>query len=238
MMDINILKQMIADDSLGLLKIEEKKSSTNEAENRLISSFQEINDFVRSNGSKPKDNKNNVHEYKLYARLDALKSRNDVVERLIEYDEFNLLGVTREINTLEDLFLDDELGLLTLNDEGIFDLKHVPHRKKRPDYVARRKPCKDFNNFAKLFKSCQLEIANKKKALKKFTTEPQIQLHNFYVLKGMLVYIDRIGPKQIRGGITNARLRCIFENGTESDMLLRSLSRRLYTHGRRVIDVT
>jgi hypothetical protein len=55
-------------------------------------------------------------------------------------------------------------------------------------------------------------------------------------LKGVLLYVAQVGERFNERGKMNARLRCIFENGTESDMLLRSLSAELYKHGRRVTD--
>jgi len=51
-----------------------------------------------------------------------------------------------------------------------------------------------------------------------------------------LVYVEDVGEFEIVNGKRNARLRCIFENGTESDLLLRSLARELYRDGRRVTE--
>lgn len=46
-----------------------------------------------------------------------------------------------------------------------------------------------------------------------------------------------IGKRELdKNGKTNARIRVIFENGTESDLLLRSLSAELYKDGRRITE--
>lgn len=55
-------------------------------------------------------------------------------------------------------------------------------------------------------------------------------------MKGILLYVAQVGKKFNEKGKVNARLRCIFDNGTESDMLLRSLSAELYKDGRRVAE--
>ena len=55
-----------------------------------------------------------------------------------------------------------------------------------------------------------------------------------------ITYVAEVGEKEMKNGKVNARLRCIFENGTESDMLLRSLATELYKDetGRRILDPT
>ncbi|HEL8421678.1 TPA: GIY-YIG nuclease family protein, partial [Legionella pneumophila] len=78
--------------------------------------------------------------------------------------------------------------------------------------------------------------SNGKRELYPFNKEQQIKKGTFFILKGVLLYIDSVGDREIIGGRRNARLRCIFENGTESDMLLRSLSAELYKNGRRVTE--
>jgi hypothetical protein len=67
-----------------------------------------------------------------------------------------------------------------------------------------------------------------------FAKEQQIDKGLFFILKGIMLYIAEVGDRKAIKGKVNARLRCIFENGTESDMLLRSLSAELYKDGRRV----
>ena len=51
-----------------------------------------------------------------------------------------------------------------------------------------------------------------------------------------MVYVAEVGETHIRSGKKNARLRLIFDNGTEGNNLLRSLARELYKdlNGRRV----
>ena len=71
----------------------------------------------------------------------------------------------------------------------------------------------------------------------KFVGEQQIQKGEFFVLNGVMCYVSEMGEREKKGGKVNARLHLIFENGTESNMLLRSLATELYKDesGRRVI---
>jgi hypothetical protein len=79
-------------------------------------------------------------------------------------------------------------------------------------------------------------LASGKRKLWPFKNEQQIQKGYFFVLKGILLYVAEVGEVEKINGKKNARLRCVFENGTESDMLLRSLSAELYKDGRRVTE--
>ena len=143
-----------------------------------------------------------------------------------------------KVDSIEDILGgDDILGIFEEEGSSIFDLQHVPAKSTTmPDYIARRKPCKDFKKFEPILTQCQVDLASKKRKLFPFKKEQQIEKGNFFVLKGVLLYIAKVGQKKNKKGKVNARLRCIFENGTESDMLLRSLAAELYKDGRRVTE--
>ena len=108
-----------------------------------------------------------------------------------------------------------------------------------PDTIARRKPCGDFERFEPLFKQCHAELQSEKRELRKFTGEQQIAPGHFFILHGVMVYVADVGERQQNKGKVNARLHCVFENGTESNMLLRSLATELYKdeNGRRVLNL-
>src|ERR1041384_207798 len=75
----------------------------------------------------------------------------------------------------------------------------------------------------------------KRKAIP-FANEQEISAGEFFILNGVLVYVAGVGETHIRNGKKNARLRLIFDNGTEGNNLLRSLATELYKdpNGRRV----
>jgi hypothetical protein len=126
------------------------------------------------------------------------------------------------------------------SDESIFTLKNVPspHSITMPEIIASRKPCEYFAQFEDLFRQCHAELAAGIREMRAFTGEQQITPGHFFVLQGVMCYVVEVGEKEVKNKKVNARLRCIFENGTESNMLLRSLAAALYKDpaGRRILD--
>jgi len=177
----------------------------------------------------------NVSEYQFYYRLKNLREDKDKTLLCEPHDKYNLLKTEKkEIKSFDDIFDDDSLDIIGDYSEGLFHFKNTPKETTMPDYIATRKTCNDFKNFESLFVQCQSDLADKKRRLYPFRNEQDIAESHFFVLNGVLLYVDKVGEKSNENGKLNARLRCIFENGTESDMLLRSLSAGLYKNGRRV----
>lgn len=141
-------------------------------------------------------------------------------------------------SSLDDIFADDSLGILDSSSNDIFTLKHVPKSKEieSPEYVARRKPCKDFYKYEMLFKACHADLVAKKRGMLPFAKDSKIRKGLFFVLKGMLVYIAKAGDWERKGDRKNRRLHCIFENGTEAHLLQYSLGRELYRDGKRITE--
>ena len=222
--DLHGLIYSLKNDDLGLLNVKPKKSAVLTADERLIASFTPINQFIAENGRDPESGKG-VQEHQLYARLDGIRGSAKKMAALASLDEHDLLNVQRkEISSIDDIFYDDDLGILGNEAESIFTLKHISKETTMPDYVASRKPCKDFEIFEAKFIQCQADLAADKRKLWTFKNEQQIQKGYFFVLKGVLLYVADVGEVEKSNGKKNDRLRCIFENGTESDILLRSLA--------------
>ena len=145
-----------------------------------------------------------------------------------------------DIKSLEDIFNDDDLGLLDDGKDGdIFKIKHVPIQRAATDEVAKRKRCKDFDQFEHLFKDVHRELREGKRKLLPFNDKGyQLVEGSYYVLSGLLVYLADINftseAKTVDGKRfrKDGRTRTIFENGTESTMLYRSLAKALYKDGR------
>ena len=232
-----ILDEIFGDDPLGILDVKPKVKAQS-ADERLISSFQEILDFYKASEKEPEPNMSNIAEYKLYTRLKSLREDGEKMMALEPYDEYSLLkNDQKEIHSIEDIFSDDSLDLLGGDNLGLYDFKHVPKETSMPDYIAKRKPCKNFKDFEHLFINCQKNLKDNSRQISQFKNEQQIDKGYFFVLKGVLLYVAEIGKRKLdKNGKTNARLRVIFENGTESDLLLRSLSASLYKDGRRITE--
>ncbi|MGX8882113.1 GIY-YIG nuclease family protein [Methylovorus sp. SPW-M1] len=239
-MEKDALQKILEDDDMGLLNIKPKRAAIT-VDERLLASFQQINDFYRQHGKEPISNPSNIVEFQLFNRLKGLRASKEKCEALQGVDEFKLLTYmepAKPITSVADIFKDDSLGLLDDEAASIFELKHVPLVKEMPDKIAQRKRCPDFEQFEPLFKQCHAELAAGVREARGFTGEQQIQPGHFFILHGITAYVAEVGEKEVKNGKVNARLRCIFENGTESNMLLRSLATELYKDetGRRILD--
>jgi hypothetical protein len=245
-----ILNEIFNSDSLGLLKVQPKSSPARNADERLLASFQEIVDFYeKNNNQEPTPNPSNIAEYQLYSRLKNLRESEEKILALASVDKYNLLqSVKHEINSIDDIFSDNTFDLLNTDSEGLFDFKHTPKETERAetDFVARRKPCKNFKKYEPLFKAVQNDLANNKRKLLPFT-ETLLSPGNYYVNNGILLYLESVDYKKrkwLRGEKENNRVRefedgrtrTIFENGTESNLLLRSLAKALIMNGRAVTE--
>jgi len=243
------LESILADDPLGLLDVQPKRSSAMTADARLLASFEEINAFVRDKGHEPTASRD-ISERKLFSRLKGLRESPEKAAALLEHDVLNLLAdvaipEVKEISTIEDVLDDDVLGLLDggatceSDPNDIFALRNVPKATSTPDHVAKRKSCDEFEQFEPLFKQCQSDLATRKRVQVPFKSERQIRPKTMFVLQGMLCYVAGKGSWKKKGyGNFDARLYCVFENGTESNMLLRSLASALWKdeNGRQVIN--
>lgn len=249
-----ILNAIFDDDSMGLLDVSARSSSARTPDERLLASFLEINDFVDRIGEEPVANLKSVSEYQLYTRLKSLRNDPVKIEMLQESDIHDLLPKPNQVNepaqgyrkpdkkldSIEDILGDDSLDILGDDDTELFDFKHTPKEDERasPDFVARRKPCKDFEKYEATFKSVQRDLVTGKRKLIPFK-QKNLREGEFYVHNGILFYLEQIKITQkeqykpdgsrIR---EDGRTRCIFENGTESRMLKRSVEKILYANGR------
>ena len=252
-----ILTEIFKNDPLDILEVKSKPVNLT-PDDRLISSFQEINEFITKNGKEPEANINNVLEFQLHTRLKGIKSDLEKVKSLKGIDIHNLLPDTHEvvkesgtqykksddIETIEDIFFRDSLNILDEDDQGLFNFKHVPSGSEREnaDFVARRKPCKDFSKFEDNFKKVQKELAESKRKLIPFKHKDLIS-GAFYVHNGILLYLESVeyeeGVQKFKSGArvrVDGRTRTIFENGTESRMLYRSLYKAILSNGYSVTD--
>jgi len=233
------LQEIFENDPLGLLNIKPSHSPAQNEDGRLVASFMAINDFFEKNNREPEQG-GGIQEHQLYSRLKSIRENPVKIEMLLKYDTYELLNYQqKEINSLDDILKDDILGLLSDDSEGLFDLKHITKQEDRAsaDFVARRKPCKDFDKYESLFKEVQKDLSNSKRKLIEFKLG-NLREGAFYVHNGILFLIEKIELTQkehykedgtrVR---EDGRTRCIFENGTESNMLKRSVEKILYANG-------
>ena len=236
-----ILDEIFSNDPLGLLNVKPKNSNVKTADERLSNSFEEINDFISKNEREPAPNPSKISEYQLYSRLKSLREDEDKMLALEPQDTYGLLKVEKkEINSIDDIFNDDILGMFDDGEaQSLFEFKHTPRELARAeaDFVARRKPCKNFKDYEALFKSVQSDLSSGKRKLVEFK-QGNIREGAYYIHRGILFLLEKIDISKkdhyredgtrVRA---DGRTRCVFENGTESNMLMRSVEKSLYANG-------
>lgn len=222
------LKGIFESDDEGLLDTPEKRSALS-ASDRLERSFLEIVDFYREHGRAPRSDTREIAERKLGARLDGILANEEKLLALKHLDEVGLLLAPEPPASLTELIESDDLDLLG-DATGVLDTSDLPTRVQRndPEEVAQRVKSTDFDRFEPLFQQKHAELAAGTSKLVRFGGLNQIVEGAFFVLSGVMVFIAEVGQTEAKvSGRTKQRLRCIFENGTESNMYRQSLSIRL-----------
>ncbi len=223
-------------NALGVDTSAEEVREYTRDEERLIAGFEDIERFVANHGHAPCHGEDRDIFERLYAvRLDRLKTLPHARELLNPMDTGGLL---RENESLQDDSEPEEMNedaLLAKLGAGLNDdvtvLRHVqPHARKRlAEEVAARQPCKDFGEFKPLFEAAQEDLKSGLRQTIRFGRDTSIEAGYFFILAGQMAYVASVGDTiKASNGEKDARLRVIFSNGTESDLLLRSLQRALY----------
>ena len=230
------LLEIFNSDPFGLLETKEKPKSVT-ADDRLVASFEEINDFYEKHGREP-EKTNDMHERKLFSRLQGIKENPEKIEALKLLDRFNLLDNIQpypieEFNSVEDILNSNSFDSLLDSSENIFAFNHTPKPQDRAEaeFVARRKPCENFKEYEHLFKQRHADMKNGIRTKVKFS-EDHLQEGMFFIVKGVMAYLAKIhGISKDKNSKLDGRTLVIFENGTQSNMLYRSLGKSIYDDG-------
>ncbi|WP_288954493.1 GIY-YIG nuclease family protein [uncultured Polaribacter sp.] len=232
------------DELLAALGVEvevKKKTTFTALEERVIAGFEEIQKFVDEHNRLPLHGEENDIFERLYAvRLEKIKEKTEFVDLLKEIDFHNILSgeIKNSVEVSDSLDDDELLNLLGVVDEenSITNLKHVKTRaeKRAVEEFANRTICEDFEKFKPLFEKTKKEIENGFRETVRFRkdsgfTKTLIQEKLFVVIRGQMAYIAQKGEIfKAPNGEEDARLRVIYDNGTENDLLQRSLIRAMY----------
>jgi hypothetical protein len=225
-------------DALGVEVAPLKASSRTPREERIIAGFEDILRFHQAHGRAPQHSQSGDIFERLYAaRLDQLRKLPEAQTLLAPLDEPRLLaGPTSQAADVEDLDEDALLAELGIGDvapadDDITVLRHVRSsaEKRAAEEIADRTPCQDFERFQPLFERVEQELkADMRKALR-FGRDATIQEHDFFILDGQFAYVAEMGETiKMASGHHDARLRVVYSNGTESNLLLRSLQKALW----------
>jgi len=238
-------------DELADFAQPEKKGGRPPRDERIIAGFEEIQRFVEKNGHAPRHGDDSDIFERLYAvRLDRLRALDDCRSLLAPFDHQGLLTGTPVASAAPADSMDEDELLAELEgaagSSDITQLRHVraSAEKRDAEEIASREKCLDFETFKPLFQQVQSDLESGLRTTRRFVKDAgflkaDIQIGQFFILGGQTAYVAEVGePIKAPNGETDARLRVIYSNGTESDLLLRSLQRALYKDeaGRRITE--
>lgn len=208
-------------DELLLTTAEKPKVARTPLLDQAIEVIERINAFVTETDAEPVSQPGrSVRERMLANELAGLRASKTNLDELLSHDKYNLVfGGTGGADPLDDPLLSDGLDIFEVRDE----LKPMA----RPDFVADRRLCPDFERFEPLFDDIRKSVDEGTRKPQPFRQE-RVDLGEFFTLKGQLVHVADLRDEHRRNGKPDARLRVIFDNGTESNLLMSSLVRRLY----------
>jgi len=237
-------------EELGLAADAKPEASGGTEDRRLRHTLAEVNAFIDQHGRLPGEKgadgvSPSLSEWDLASKLKGLREKAhcdiEIHDLIVPADRHGILETAAEApappESLDEIF-DSGHPLLSGPAEDIFVLRHVPPKPARSDAISERSVCRDFEEFRPLFDECIAELSDGTRRVRRFTNEQEINAGDFFILGGTLLYVAEVGEGHRRGGKRNARLRLIFDNGTEGRNLLRSLAAELYKdlNGRRVTD--
>lgn len=231
-------------DALGVEVDEPEIGGYTPRQERILAGFEDVLRFREAHGHAPRHGQTLDIFERLYAvRLDQLrKLPEEDLAWLRPLDRFGLLAEPKGGGERADALSAEELleALAGGETDDIGTLVHVQSseaKREAPAYVADRVPCEDFDLYKTLFEATQAELSAGRRTSKRFIKDASIEAGDFFLLGGQIVYVATVGePLKAPNGESDARLRVIYANGTESNILRRSLQRALYKdeHGRRI----
>lgn len=214
----------------------EKKKGLSAKEERIIAGFEEIQRFVDEHGRAPQHGEDNDIFERLYAvRLDRIRALEECRDLVTPLDHQGLLDGTYANETESIDAMDDDALLAELAGAAgapeLTELKHVRStaEKRAAEEIANREKCEDFATFEPLFEQVDRELKAGVRITRPFGKNSTIEVGQWFILDGQTAYVADEGEEfDSPQGKKDARLRVIFSNGTESNLLRLSLVRALY----------
>lgn len=231
------------DDLLAELGVDvtpKKAGARTPREERVIAGFEDILRFRAENGRAPQHGEERDIFERLYAvRLDRLRGLTEYHDLLAPYDTYGLLDASAPENGAAPDFLDDdgllaELGVAAASDDDIDVLKHVKPReeKRAAEEIANRTRCEDFDRFKALFAQVKRDLDQGVRETREFQRSAEIKQGEFFIVGGQIAYVAELGDEFVTEyDRKDRRLRVIYDNETESNVLARSLQKAMYRDG-------
>jgi hypothetical protein len=221
---------------LGVDTAPEPSGQRSAKQQRIIAGFEEIERFVEEHGRVPEHGENQDIFERLYAvRLDCLRESEECRAILMPLDSHGLLDPEDNTSLPTEEELIDEallasLGVDVVSENDVTQLTHVRSRQeiKAAEEIAQRTPCQDFDDFKPIFDNVQRQLETGERQTLKYQDNAEVNQGDLFVLDGQKVMVAEMGEPFVGDhGRPDRRLRVVYDNATESDLLLRSLQRAL-----------
>lgn len=228
-------------EALAEFDVPQREGGRSAREERIVAGFEEIQRFVEQHGRRPLHGDERDIFERIYAvRLERLRAQPDCRAILLPLDHQGLLAGAEDqegdVSEAPDL---DELAAALEGADGGADVRELRHVRSAADKrvaeeVAGREACQDFERFKPLFERVTNDIATGARITRQIRKDAgflksDIKAGEFFIVGGQTAYVADVGePFKAPNGDTDARLRVIYSNGTESNLLLRSLQRAIY----------
>lgn len=212
-----------------------KKGGSSQLEERVVAGFEEIQRFVEDHDHLPRHGEGLDIFERLYAvRLDRIRASSEMSAMVEPYDHQGLLTAELPAAPTPD-DLDEDTLLAELEGlEGAADITRLRHvrssaDKRAAEEIANREPCRDFARFKGLFEKVQKELSDGIRQTVKFEEHAAIEVGQWFIVEGQVAYVADMGEVFLNAqGREDARLRVVYDNATESNLLMRSLQRAMY----------
>ncbi|MGP9631222.1 GIY-YIG nuclease family protein [Halomonas sp. AOP42-C1-46] len=211
-----------------------EKKGHSAREERIIAGFEEIQRFVGQHGRAPQHGEGKDIFERLYAvRLERIRTLEECRTLLVPLDHQGLLSSADDAEPVK--AMDDDALLVELagaaGTSEFTELKHVRSsiEKRAAEEIANREKCEDFEVFKPLFELVERELKSDLRTTRPFGKNATIEVGHWFIVDGQTAYVAEEGDDfDSPQGKKDARLRVIFSNGTESNLLRLSLVRALY----------
>ncbi len=240
--------------ALGIELASHKTLSRTPREERMIAGFEEVVRFYHKQGRLPVNTLENDIFERLYAvRLEQLRLLPESMALLTPLDEDGVLSGHAQGHCINAHMLNDDALLKTLGvdsdaERDVKDVENDIHKlryvrtfveRKAADFIGKNTRCDDFERFKGLFKAVQNDLDTGLRTARRFNEDAEINQEEFYILGGLTVYVAHMAElRKDEHSKWDGRLRVVYSNGTESNVLRRSLQKALYKDptGRRITD--
>jgi len=218
-----------------------KKGGHSAREERIIAGFEEIQRFVEEHDRAPEHGEDrDIFERRYAVRLDRLRALEECRSLLAPLDHQGLLAGTEIVVAESSENIDDDALLAELRDSagagGITELRHVRKSadKRAAEEIANRAVCEDFEKFKPIFEQVKRELKSGVRHTLPVQNMDEIKMAEIqtgecFIVQGQIAYIADVGQDfRTQYDRRDSRLRVIYDNGTESNLLMRSFQRALH----------